>query len=169
MDAAVASVWEVAARIQAGPAGRGGEREEADMRLTVRDVLATLFVAAAAVLYGTWVTGAALTGLSTRVIAVVVFGLGWAACVTDQKEMAVVFGADRTSPRPPAAYAVITSAAGALVLVTGIITLVTASATALAMLVASTAALWLIATARHTLASSAHRTPDGSGPAARIV
>ena len=67
------------------------------MRLTVRDVLATLFVAAAAALYGMWVTGAGLAGLSTRVIAVVVFGLGWAACVTDQKEMAVVFGADRTA------------------------------------------------------------------------
>lgn len=47
------------------------------MRLTVRDVLATLFVATAAALYGMWVTGAALAGLSTRMVAVVVFGLGW--------------------------------------------------------------------------------------------
>jgi hypothetical protein len=139
------------------------------MRLTIRDVLATLFVAAAAALYGTWVTGAALAGLSTRVIAVVVFGLGWAACVTDQKEMAVVFGADRTRPRPPAAYAVLASAIGALALVTGIITLVTASRTTLAMLTAAAAALWVIATARHMLARSPRRTAERSGPAARIV
>ena len=139
------------------------------MRLTARDVLATLFVAAAAALYGTWVTGAALAGLSTRVIAVVVFGLGWAACVTDQKEMTVVFGADRTRPRPPAAYAMLASAIGALALVTGIITLVTASRTTLAMLTAAAAALWVIATARHMLARSPHRTAERSGPAARIV
>ena len=152
--------------MQAGtPAGR--EREEADMRLTVRDVLATLFVAAAAALYGTWLTGAALAGLSTRVISVVVFGLGWAACVTDQKEMAVVFGADRTRPRPPTAYAVLASAVGALALVSGIIALATASAAMLATLAASTAALWMIATARHMLASPAHRTADG--PAAKTT
>ena len=139
------------------------------MRITVRDVLATVFVAAAGVLYGTWVTGAALAGLSTRMIAVMVFALGWAACVTDQKEMAVVFGADRTRPRPPAAYAVLVSAIGALALVTGIITLVTASSTLLAILAAATTALWLIATARHLLAGPGHRTATGSGPAARIV
>ena len=138
------------------------------MRLKVRDVLATLFVAAAAALYGMWVTGAALAGLSTRVIAVVVFGLGWAACVTDQKEMAVVFGADRTRPRPPAAYAVLASAIGALALVTGIITLVTASRTTLAMLTAAAAAMWAIATARHLLARSPRRTAERTAPTARI-
>ena len=63
------------------------------MRLTVRDGLATVFVAAAAAVYLLWVTGAAMTGWSVRVAAAVVFGLGWAACVTDQKQMAVVYGA----------------------------------------------------------------------------
>jgi hypothetical protein len=139
------------------------------MRFTVRDVLATLFVAAAAACYGTWVTGAALAGWSTRMIAVVVFALGWAACVTNQKEMAVVFGADRSRPGPPAAFVVLASAIGALSLVAGIITLTTASATMLAILAASTAALWIIATARHLLAGPAHRTTDRSGPATRIV
>ena len=85
---------EVAARAQAGfPAGRA--REEAEMRLTVRDGLATVFVAAAAAVYLLWVSGAAMTGWSVRVAAAVVFGLGWAACVTDQKQMAAVFGAAR--------------------------------------------------------------------------
>jgi len=133
------------------------------MRFTVRDVLATLFVAVASASYGTWVTGAALAGWSTRMIAVVVFALGWAACVTDQKEMAVVFGADRTRPRPPVAYAVLASVIGALALVAGIITLITASATMLAILAASTAALWIAATARHVASparSSRHLGPD---------
>ena len=65
------------------------------MRFTVRDGLATVFVPAAGVVYLLWVTGAAMTGWSARVVAVVVFGLGWAACVTDQKQMAVVYGAVR--------------------------------------------------------------------------
>ncbi len=61
------------------------------------------------------------------------------------------------------------SALGALALVTGIITLVTASSTTLAILAGSTAALWLVATARHMLAGPAHRTAARSGPAAGIV
>ena len=93
------------------------------MRLTVRDGLATVFVAAAAAVYLLWVTGAAMTGWSVRVAAAVVFGLGWAACVTDQKQMAVVYGAARGGWRPPAAYVVLVSGIGALALVTGVIAL----------------------------------------------
>ena len=73
------------------------------MRLTIRDGLATLFVAAAAAVYVPWVTGAAMSGWSVRVTAAVVFGLGWAACLTDQKQMAVVYGATREGPKPRAA------------------------------------------------------------------
>ena len=94
------------------------------MRLTIRDGLAALFVAAAAAVYIPWVTGTALTGWSVRVMAAVVFGLGWAACLTDQKQMAVVYSAARGGPRPPAAYVVLVSAIGALALVTGVIALV---------------------------------------------
>ena len=123
------------------------------MRLTVRDGLATVFVAAAAVVYLLWVTGAAMTGWSVRVAAAVVFGLGWAACVTDQKQMAVVYGAARGGRRPPAAYVVLVSGIGALALVTGVIALVAGSAAMLAALTASMGGLWVIATARHTLTS----------------
>ncbi len=73
------------------------------MRLTIRHGLATLFVAVAAAIYVPWVTGAAMTGWSVRVTAAVVFGLGWAACLADQKQMAAVYGATREAPRPPAA------------------------------------------------------------------
>jgi len=62
------------------------------MRLTIRDGLATLLVAAAAAVYIPWVTGAAMAGLPVRAMAAVVFALGFAACVTDQKQMAVVIG-----------------------------------------------------------------------------
>ncbi len=123
------------------------------MRLTVRDGLATVFVAAAAAVYLLWVTGAAMTGWSVRVAAAVVFGLGWAACVTDQKQMAAVYGAARGGRRPPAAYVVLVSGIGALALVAGVIALVAGSAAMLATLAASMGGLWVIATARHTLAS----------------
>lgn len=122
------------------------------MRLTIRDGLATVFVAAAAAVYVPWVTGAALTGWSVRVTAAVVFALGWAACMTDQKQMAVVYGAAGEGPRPPAAYAVLVSVIGALALVAGVIALVTGSAALLATLAGSMAGLWLIATARHAVA-----------------
>ena len=52
------------------------------MRLTVRDGLATVFVAAAAAVYLLWVTGAAMTGWSVRVAAAVLFGLGWGSPTT---------------------------------------------------------------------------------------
>ena len=123
------------------------------MRLTVRDGLATVLVAAAAAIYLLWVTGAAMTGWSVRVAAAVVFGLGWAACVTDQKQMAAVYGAARGGRRPPAAYVVLVSGIGALALVARVVALVAGSAAMLATLTASISGLWLIATARHTLAS----------------
>ena len=129
------------------------------MRLTIRDGLATVFVAAAAAIYLPWVTGAALTGWSVRVTAAVVFALGWAACMTDQKQMAVVYGATREGQRPPAAYVVLVSAIGALALVAGVMALVTGSAALLATLAASMAGLWLIATVRHAVASGS-RSPS---------
>ena len=131
----------------------GGNEEAAEMRFTVRDGLATVFVTAAATVYLLWVTGAAMTGWSVRVAAAVVFGLGWAACVTDQKQMAIVYGAAREGHRPPAAYVVLVSGMGALALLTGVIALVAGSAAMLATLAASIAGLWVIATARHTLTS----------------
>jgi hypothetical protein len=123
------------------------------MRLTVSDAFSTAFVAAATAMYVPWVTGAAFQGTSTRVIAAAVFGLGWAACVADQRQMAVVYGVSRDGRQPPAAYAVFVSAVGALALVAGIIAIVAASAAMLAVLATSITGLWLAATARHAFAS----------------
>jgi hypothetical protein len=108
-------------------------------------------VAAAAAVYVPWLTGAAMTGWSARVIAAVVSGLGFAACLTDQTQMAVVYGATHECPRPPMAYGMLVSALGALALVSGAIALVTGNAVMLAALAASMAGLWVIATARHML------------------
>jgi FtsH-binding integral membrane protein len=140
------------------------------MRLTWRDGLATLFVAAAVVVYGLWVTGTAMSQVSVRVIAAVVFGLGWAGCVSNQREMAVVYGADRDRRRPPVAYVVLASAVGAVALVAAIIALVAASEAILVTLVAATAALWAMSTVRHALADPADKGRDVSGrPLQRIA
>jgi hypothetical protein len=130
------------------------------MHLTVRDGLATLFVAAAEMVYVLWVTGAAMTGWSVRVTAAVVFTLGFAACLTDQKQMAVVYGATGEGHRPPPTYVVLASVVGALALVAGVIALVTGSAAMLATLAASMGGLWVIATARHELTSGSGRVPQ---------
>jgi hypothetical protein len=132
------------------------------MRLTVRDGLATVFVAAAAAVYLLWVTGAAMTGWSVRVTAAVVFALGFAACLSDQQQMAVVYGAVGEGPRPSPAYVVLASAIGALALAAGVIALVTGSAAMLATLAASVGSLWVIATARHALTSGRGRVSQRS-------
>lgn len=80
------------------------------MRLTARDGIATLFVAAAAVVFILWTTGAAMAGLSTRVITVVVFALGWFACIADQRAMAAVYGANGGRRSAPLGYVVLTVA-----------------------------------------------------------
>jgi hypothetical protein len=128
------------------------------MRLTWRDALATLFVAAAVALYGLWLTGTAAAGTSTRVLGAVVFGLGWAGCVSDQREMASVYGAGGYR-RAPMAYVVVASLLGAVALAAGIMTLVSASEVMLAVLMAATIALWLLATVRH--ATSSEGRPGG--------
>jgi len=53
------------------------------MRLTWRDGMATLFVAAAVVVFALWQSETAMTEMSTRAMAVVVFALGWLGCTSD--------------------------------------------------------------------------------------
>jgi len=122
------------------------------MRLTWRDGVATVFVAAAAVGFGLWVTGIAIARASTRVLGVVILGLGWAACTINQREMAVVYGVDRNRRRPPMAYIVLASALGVVSLVAGIWALVGANEAMLATLVTAMVALWAMSTVRHGLA-----------------
>jgi hypothetical protein len=122
------------------------------MRLTRKDGLASLFVVAAAVLYGLWLTETAVPGMSTRALALIIFGLGWAACTGNQAQMAIVYGV--SGRRPATAYVVIASVIGAAALVAGIITLVTANEAMLAALVAAMIALWAMSTIRHAITSN---------------
>ena len=133
------------------------------MRLTWRDGVASLFVAAAAVLYGLWLTGTAMTGTSIRVLGAVVFAFGWLACTSNAAEMAVVYGAG-CNRHAPMAYVVPASLIGGVALVAGVMTLVTASEAMLAILVAATVALWAMSTVRHAIAGE---TPEINRPVRR--
>jgi hypothetical protein len=137
------------------------------MRLTWRDGSATLLVAAAAAVYALWATGTVMVNASTTVIAAVVFGLGWAACVIDQREMQIVYGADRQHPRPPIGYIVLTSVTGVMTLGAGVGAMVIASDTALVILLAGMIALWVLATAWHILARPADK--GGGAPTRHLA
>jgi hypothetical protein len=121
------------------------------MRLTWRDGLATLLVAAAAVLYALWAADALMAGVSTRWMTVIAFALGMAACTANQRELGEVYGATGEGRRPPGLYIVLATALGVVMLAAGILAFVLASEAMLATLVAGMVALWLIATSRHAL------------------
>lgn len=121
------------------------------MRLTWRDGLATLLVAAAAVLYALWATGTAMAGVSTRWMTVIAFALGMAACTANQRELGTVYGATPGVPRPPGSYIALSTALGIVMLAAGILAFVLASEVMLATLAAAMVALWLVATGRHAL------------------
>jgi hypothetical protein len=130
------------------------------MRLTWRDAVASLFVAAAVIAYVLWAAGVAMTTVSSTGIGLVVFGSGWAACVTNRREMATVYGVDRTRPGPTRVYVVAASILGAMALIAGIATLFTRSEPLLLVLVGAVVAFWLLATARHAFGS---RTANVNG------
>jgi len=119
------------------------------MHLSWRDGLATVFVGAGAVLYVLSLTGTDVPGMSeTRVIAAVILGLGLAASVT-----AVVYGVGVGLLHAHKAYLVIASLIGLVALVAGVIALVSANETMLAVLVSSTIALWVMSTVRHAISA----------------
>lgn len=126
------------------------------MRLSWRDGLATVFVAAAGVLYALWLAGTDLLGISeTRVVAGVVLGLGLAASVT-----AVVYGVGAGLLRANKAYLTIASLIGLAALIAGVIALATDNEAMLATLVAATVALWLMSTVRHAIPATDTRRED---------
>lgn len=123
------------------------------MRFTIKDTLATVLVATGLTMYVLWATDAALTSTSTRAVAVIVFALGFAGCLTDQRSMASVYGAEgrRRASMP---YIVLTTAVGVLALVSGILAFVLESVIWVAILTVAMVALWLLATGRHVLRGS---------------
>jgi hypothetical protein len=121
------------------------------MRLTWRDGLATVLVAAAAVLYALWAAGSVMPGVSARWMTVIAFALGMAACTVNRRELGEVYGATREAPRPSGRYVALATALGIVMLGAGILAFVLASEAMLATLVAAMVALWLIASGRHAL------------------
>lgn len=118
------------------------------MRLNRTDVFATFAVGIGVLAYGLWLSGVGVPGLgSTRVVGAVVLGLGWLASA-----VAVVPNFDELI-RTSKVYLLVTSALGVAALIAGILVLVNASETMLALLVATTVAMWVLATIRHTLAA----------------
>ena len=138
------------------------------MRLTSKDAVATVAVAAAGAIYGAWVSGAAFATTSTRVVGVAVFALGWVACTSTAAEMRAIYGPE-PDRRPAMPYVVAATIVGIVTLAAGIAAIVAGSEAMLATMVVGMIALWAMATIRHAIAGrepvQAH--PGRPAPAAR--
>lgn len=120
------------------------------MRLPKRDLIATVFVAIAVLVYLLWAVDSALPGLgSARAAGVVVLALGFAASAS------AVVPSFSGLLRGSKVYLAATSVLGVAALVGGVMTLVSASRGGFAMMVVATIALWLISTVHHWLLAGA--------------
>jgi hypothetical protein len=113
------------------------------MSMPMRDRIATLLVATATLIYVLWLAGI-LGGLTTGSVAILVLALGFIASAS-----AVVpgFAALLKGSR---LYLVLASIGGVVALTCGVMTVVQATDTTLALLVIATVGLWAAATIRHT-------------------
>lgn len=124
------------------------------MRLSWRDVVATLAVATATVGYLLWETDHALTSWSTRDVAVGVLGLGMVGCTSAADRIAADFGAEGHE-HGPMAYVTWMSLVGVIALAGAVVAIVAASSGWLGVLVFSTVVLWISATARALMLGTA--------------
>lgn len=128
------------------------------MRLERTDFFATVTVALGVVAYALWLADVSPPGFGpARVVGAVVLGLGWLASA-----VAVVPNFDELI-HSSRVYLAVTSALGVAALTAGVIVLVNASGTLLALLVSTTVAMWVLATIRHGVAS---RRKTRAAPAA---
>lgn len=120
------------------------------MRVSRRDIVATAFVLAGALVYALWLTSHPLPGLSSpRVVALVVLGTGVvaSAAAVVPTFMSLLHGSKT--------YLAVTSLLGALAAVAGMVAVVRQTEVMLGLLVAATAVLWIIATVRHVMRTEA--------------
>jgi predicted branched-subunit amino acid permease len=123
------------------------------MRLPRRDIIASCAVGVAVVLYVLWVVDATLAGMSsTRVTGLAVLALGFVASAT-----AVVPSFDDLL-HGNKGYLACTSVLGLVALVAGVVTLWSASSTALAVLMTTLVALWVVSTWHHVLLAKRARS-----------
>jgi hypothetical protein len=121
------------------------------MRIPRRDVAATGIVVLAVVLYVLWIADVTLPGLDgVRAVGAVLLGLGFVASI-----VAVVPGFDQLL-HGNKAYLGITSALGLLAFAGGLLMLITASSTGLALMMSAMVVLWAVATTHHVLSSRTH-------------
>jgi hypothetical protein len=129
------------------------------MRFPKRDVIATVAVATAVVLYLLWLADTALPGMSDmRVTGLVVLVLGFMASA-----IAVVPGFDELM-HGNKVYLAVTSLIGLAALVAGVVMLWSESSAAFAVLMVALVVLWAIATTHHVLLARAER-PAAPGEA----
>ena len=114
------------------------------MRLTWKDTVSTVFMAAIAVIYAAflnsttaWLISSARGTAAAVLVLGIVGGCGLSAAAEEYQD------------KRAWAYTSFASVLGAAALVAGVIALITSGTTALAILVVATLALWLVATARH--------------------
>ena len=123
-----------------------------------RDLVATLLVAVAGVLYTLWALGTVPSALDgVRETGLVVLVLGFAASA-----VAVVPGFDEVV-HGNKAYLATTSALGLVALAAGVRMLLVSSESALGVLIAATVVLWLVATVHHGVLGAARRPRLPSG------
>lgn len=136
------------------------------MRLPKRDIIATVLVAVAALVYLMWVIDAGVPGLgSARVAGVVVLALGFAASAS--AVVPTFLGLLHGNKL----YLVVTSLLGVGALVGGLLTLVSASGTGFAVMTAATLGLWLVSTVHHRMlaeAAAMHSCPNCGRPVRRL-
>ena len=125
------------------------------MHLPKRDVIATGLVAAAGLLYLLWAIGSALPGMrSTRATGAAVLAVGFAASAS---AVVPTFGQLLHGSKT---YLVVTSLIGLVAVIGGVQMLATGSGTALAVVMAAMALLWLIATIHHSLQAKTGLPPQ---------
>jgi hypothetical protein len=120
------------------------------MRVSRRDIVATTFVLAGALVYVLWLTSHPLPGMSSaRVVAFVVLGTGVAASASAvvPSFMSLLHGSKT--------YLAVTSSIGTLAAVAGVVAVVRQTDVMLGVLVSTMAVLWIIATVRHMMMTTA--------------
>lgn len=120
------------------------------MRLPMRDIAATAAVAVAGALYGLWVVGSALPGMSSvRMTGIAVLALGFVASAS-----AVVPGFEQLL-RGNRTYLAVSTLLGLAALGGGVWMLAGPSEVGLALLVGAMGMLWLLSTIHHVMLASA--------------
>ncbi len=126
------------------------------MRLTVKDLAATIVVAGAVTLYACFLVDANLPLVSgPRALAGAVFVLGIVGCALGGSSGTTL---DRT--RPPI-WLALSGTLGAVSLIAALVAVITGNEVALGILVGGTALLWFVTTARRVRTDLRQSAADG--------